>query len=394
MKKGLLLVAPLLLILGACSGGGSSSAPEESFPDAEYSVTYAEGVDGKGTITDAIGRQVEIQPGSYRKVVCIGAGALRLYSYIGELDWLCGVEDIDNSTLAERPKQFDKVARPYVLAGAEKFNTLPTCGVGGPQAQSAEAEKIAACEPDIVISEYEDVEKENALQESLGVPVITLRYGSSGLINNTLYGTLAMLGKVFNKEARAKEVIDFHHDSMKAIFDRTKGVTERKRAYICGLGNWGTTNQYQTAQNYEAFNIAHIDNVITGLPKDGVQPILEETFISLADKMDIMFFDAAAVKNIKGSGYDFSICKAFTTGEVYLQMAYNAYYSNVETALINDWFIAKSVYPSLFEDVDIAAKANEITAKFNGIALYDQIKAMPFSYGGYQKIANPTEFFA
>lgn len=393
MKKQLLLLMPMLLVATSCAPKPAQSSEEDIFPDAQYSVNYVPGADGTGVITDAIGREVTIKPGSYQKVVCIGAGALRLYSYVGDMNLLCGVEDIENTDADGRPAIFDNVARPYFMANNELFKTLPSCGKGGPQAQAAEAEKIATCDPDIVISEYEDVEKEDALQEQLGVPVITLRYGSAGLINNTLYGTLAMLGKIFGKEARAKEVIDYHHASLKAVYDRTKTVENRKRAYICGLGNWGTTNQYMTAQNYDAFNVAHVDNVVTGLPKDGVQAIEEETFVALSDKMDIMFFDAAAVKNIRKAPYDFSICKAFETGEVYLQMAYNVYYSNVETALINTWFIAKSVYPSLFEDVSIEAVANEVTAKFNGKALYDEIKALPQSYGGYQKIANPTEFF-
>ena len=51
------------------------------------------------TVTDMMGRQVEVIPGSYKKVVCIGAGALRMYSYIGDVNLLCGVEDIDNASL-------------------------------------------------------------------------------------------------------------------------------------------------------------------------------------------------------------------------------------------------------------------------------------------------------
>lgn len=393
MKKSLLLgLLPVVLGLAGC-GGASSTDSGEQFPQPDYQVTYEAKEGGKGIITDMVGRKVEIEPGSYKKVVCIGAGALRLYSYVGDVNLLAGVEDIDNVNAEGRPKMFDGVGRPYFIANKDLFQTLPSCGVGGPNAQKAEAEKILACHPDIVISEYEDVEKENALQEQLGVPVITLNYGAGGMVNNGIYSTLAMLGKVFNKEARAKELIDFHYASTKAVFDRTKGVKEKKKAYVCGLGNWGTTDQFMTAQNYDAFNVAHIENVVTGLPKDGIQKIDEEKFVTLANKMDVMIFDAAAVKNIKGKNYDFSICNAFKAGEVYLQMAYNAYYTNVETALINNWFVAKSCYPSLFEDVDIAAKANEVTKKFNGAELYDQIKALPQSFGGYQKVANPTEFF-
>ena len=56
-------------------------------------------------------------------------------------DLLCGVEDIDNTSLDDRPKMFDGVARPYVIAYEEVFSKLGSCGVGGPTAQTAEAEK-------------------------------------------------------------------------------------------------------------------------------------------------------------------------------------------------------------------------------------------------------------
>ena len=128
-------------------------------------------------------------PGSYQRVVCIGAGALRLYSYIGDVSLLCGVEDIDNETLSERPKMFDSVARPYVLAHSDMFASLPSCGVGGPNAQSPEAEKILTCEPDIVISLYGDADKANALQEQLGVPVVTLMTGPDSVFDESFNET-------------------------------------------------------------------------------------------------------------------------------------------------------------------------------------------------------------
>ena len=75
-------------------------------------------------VTDMIGREVTVIPGSYKRVVCIGAGALRMYSYIGNTALLCGVEDIDNESLADRPKMFDAAPRPYVLAFGDVFSTL------------------------------------------------------------------------------------------------------------------------------------------------------------------------------------------------------------------------------------------------------------------------------
>jgi iron complex transport system substrate-binding protein len=109
-----------------------------------------------------------------------------------------------------------------------------------------------------------------------------------------------------------------------------------------------------------------------------------------------MFIDAAAVKNIKPLYKEnpslFDSCKAWKEGNVYLEMAYNAYYTNYEIALINAWYIAKTVYPDLFEDIDMTQKTNEITKAFLGKELANEIFACPSSFGGYQKIDTATFF--
>jgi len=88
----------------------------------------------------------------------------------------------------------------------------------------------------------------------------------------------------------------------------------------------------------------------------------------------------------------FDTCKAWQEGEVYLEMAYNAYYTNYEIALINTWFIAKTVYPELFADIDMTEKTNEVTKVFLGAELAEEIFACPNSFGGYGKIDTETFF--
>ncbi len=350
------------------------------------------------TVTDMIGRQVTVTPGSYKKVVCVGAGALRMYSYVGDVALLAGVEDIDNTAVSERPQMFDSVARPYVLAYGETFNKLPSCGVGGPMAQAAEAEKILACEPDIVISEFEDVDKSNALQEQLGVPVITLSSGSKSVFDEKFAASMELLGKIFQQEEKAARLIKFVADEKAAIEAKVADIPEEDKpsVYICGLGNWGTTNHLMTAENYISFQVAGVKNVVSGLGMEGVGPIEEEKFVELGEQMDIIIMDAAAVKNIQPLYAEdktmFDTCKAWKNGEVYLEMAYNAYYTNYEIVLINTWFVAKTVYPDAFADVDLTAKTNEVTKVFLGAELADEIFACPSSFGGYGKIDTETFF--
>lgn len=386
MKRRVALIGIMLLLTVLCACGSQSQRTKGTGENAEI------------TITDMIGREVRVTPGSYKRVVCIGAGALRMYSYIGNPELLCGVEDIDNPTLTERPKMFDSVARPYVAAFGDTFATLDSCGVGGPSAQAAEAEKILSCNPDLVISEYEDVEKEDALQEQLGVPVVTLKAGPNGVFDAAFGDSMLLLGRIFENTERAEELISFVEAETQEIKERTAAIPEedRPRVYICGLGNWGTTDHLMTSQNYKAFEIANVKNVVTDLDHSGIQPIEEEKFVALGKDMDIMVVDAAAVKNIKPLYQQdqtmFDSCKAWNDGQVYLQMAYNAYYTNFETALINTWFLAKSAYPDLFADVDMTEKTNAVTKAFLGQELADEIFAYPDSFGGYQKINTATFF--
>ena len=389
MKKSVSLLLALLMLLSftGCAANRVNNAPP---PEQQ----------GPYTVTDMVGRTVEIEKGSYERVVCIGAGALRLYSYVGDMSLLCGVEDIDNTALENRPMMFDSVARPYVMANEALLQSLPSCGVGGPMAQTAEAEKILSCNPDIVISEYEDADKSDALQEQLGVPVITLTAGSDGIFGPEFGQSLTLLGNVFGAEAsdRATELISYINDELNQIRKRVEDVAEENRvnAYVCGLGNWGTTNHLMTAQSYKPFEVAKINNVVTGLGTDGPGAIEAEKFLSLGDSMDILIMDAAAVKNIAPLYAEdptmFDTCKAWQNGEVYLQMAYNAYYTNYEISLINTWYTAKVAYPELFADIPMDQKADRITEKFLGKPLAEAIFSCPSSFGGYQKIDTETFF--
>ena len=412
MKRTLALLLALLMLLALCACGQTEEAEKTEAPSEETAQTEeteepeqteeteepAPAEPEEIVITDMIGREVTVTPGSYQRVVCIGAGALRMYTYVGDVSLLCGVEDIDNASLEERPKMFDSVARPYILAYGESFAALPSCGVGGPQAQAAEAEKILACNPDIVISEYEDVEKEDALQEQLGVPVITLKAGPGGVFDESFAGSMRLLGVIFQNEEKAEQLVSYIEAERAEIERRTADIPEEEKpaVYICGLGNWGTTNHLMTAQNYIAFKVANVNNVVTDLEAPGIQAIEEEKFVALGEDMDIIIMDAAAVKNIKPLYAEnpamFDTCKAWQNGQVYLEMAYNAYYTNYEIALANTWFIAKTVYPDRFEDIDMTAKTNEITQMFLGQELADQIAAAPSSFGGYQQIDTETFF--
>lgn len=382
MKKSI-IVTLLALSLAAC---GSLTSPSASSSTKE-----------KTKLTDMNGRVVEVELGNYKKIVCIGAGALRLYSYVGDVSLLAGVEDIDNMAVTGRPAMFDGVARPYFIAHENEFKGLPSVGKGGPLAQAAEAEAILSCKPDLIISEYEDVEQADKLQEKVGVPVLTLKYGYGGVFDEAAKGSITMLGKVLGKDEKAAKLTSFIQNSKEDIEKRTANVTSDELVYICGLGNWGTTNHLMSAKEYIPFDLAHINNIGDELlTSKGIGPVEKEKLVSRYADIDKMIIDAAAIKNIKPLLQEdpnlFEGCKAVEEGEVYLEMAYNAYYTNLEIALANTYFAGKAVHPEAFSDIDIKAKLGEITNAFLGKDLSTEIYEYPQSFGGYQKITDLVSF--
>lgn len=91
----LLLAMVMALGLVGCGGKTPDAAPD---PEPDQST------DGAVTVTDMIGREVTVIPGSYQRVVCIGAGALRIYSYVGDAALLCGVEDMTTPRSLKGPR--------------------------------------------------------------------------------------------------------------------------------------------------------------------------------------------------------------------------------------------------------------------------------------------------
>ena len=64
LRKLISVLLTLGLVLSLFAFGGTAFAEDEI------------------TVTDMIGREVAVVPGSYQRVVCIGAGALRMYTAV------------------------------------------------------------------------------------------------------------------------------------------------------------------------------------------------------------------------------------------------------------------------------------------------------------------------
>lgn len=391
-----LLGAGASILLTGCGGAATSSSASSSINQPSSSSSAISSL-GKEEIIDMAGRKVTVDLDSVKKVLCIGAGALRLYSYINGTELLCAVEDIDNpSKNSELNKQFASSPRPYYMVYGDSLKSLPSCGKGGPSNQAAEKELIAAADPDLVISEYEDVSAADELQNAIGAPVLTLKYDTKNIFGEALYSSLRMIGKVTNKASRSEELVSYIEGAVTDLGNRTKDIQESDKdsIYLGCLGNWGVQDIYMTCKDYPLFKIDNIKNAVDDvLSVTGFQNIDKEAFFTL--NPDKIILDASGLSKFKTTykgtlKSSFDSLDAFTNGELYLQMPYNNYYTNIETALMDAYYDGSVSFPPAFSDVDIAKKSDEISKKFLGKELYADMCALPNSYGGFGKISLPS----
>lgn len=314
-------------------------------------------------VTDLLGRKVTANKEN-KRVLCIGASALRLYSYVGDMNKLCGVEEYETSSQ-------DKVKiRPYNYAYRDLFNKLPKVRTGGPM-QPANAEAILAAKPDIVFSLYNDVEKMNQLQSTIGTPVVCLSYGKSDPFSDDVYKSLNLIGQLVGTTARSTEIVSYIKDLRKDLNDRTKDIPdESKKSVFLGYNtyNGGAGEIGSSLVNYTCFKETNAKNVLSSSLNLGTNNSTIELEKLIELKPEIMFVDVANYGKLVAdykSDKKVSLEKipAFKNGEIYLQMPFNQYYTNIDIAMADCYFVGKTVFPNAFKDIDVTKKYDEVLSK-------------------------------
>lgn len=351
------------------------------------------------TVTDLLGREVTV-PEKINRVVCIGAGSLRLYTYVGDLSKLVGVEDVDKdgtgvgATLS---------IRPYKMVNKELFNSLPSCGMGGPQG-SADAEKILKLNPDIVFSLYtSDKAAMDDLQQKIGKPVVVLSYGKTEAFDENVKKSIALLGDILNRKERANELLSFISDTETYLSSIGEGIDRNKKAtvYLGCQSNYGTHGIESSSANYSIFDVSKIRNVLdeyvgkNGETFKGYQKSVDwEILVEM--NPDRIILDAGGLEHLKTQLKEkpeiFNRLSAFKKNEngeseIYLQMPYNAYYTNLETAYADAYFDAWVQYHDIAPEklnFNYVEKAREIYTLFLGKDCYDDVAKI--MYGGFQKL--------
>ena len=331
------------------------------------------------TVTDLAGRQVAI-PNRVERLVALGPGALRLVAYLGATDRIVGIEDF------EKRMARDPYVRPYASTLGEEFLGLPVVGAGGPGALP-DPEKILMCRPDLIVAVSIDPAQLDNIQAKTGAPAVYLSYGALGVWREEARRSLSLLGEVLGRSERAAALNGYVASLENDLKKRTADIDEKNRpsAYFGGLSYKGSHGLASTEGGYPPARMAGARNLADGLGKTGHFFVDKEQI--LVWNPDFIFVDAGSRpvldRDFEKNRDFYRLLKAAKSGRTLSLLPYNYYNTNIELALLNAYFVGKSLYPDRFKDISLEDKAGEIMETFLGIRPDREIPA-------YRKLRFPV----
>ncbi len=372
MKYSVVLTV-FLVFLGTlrCYAGGSAAGSAEGDGDPR-----AIELGTRITVVDGLGREISV-PRNPRAVICSGAGALRLLSYLGAQDRVVAVDDMEG----RRPR-FD--ARPYAFANPQ-FAALP---LFGEFRGHDNPELIAALDPQpqVIFKTFSVMGTDpRELERQTGIPVVVLNYGDLSSYRQDFYGALRTVALVMDRQRRAEEVIAFFEAAIADLDGRTADIPreEKKSCYIGGIAYRGPHGFQSTEPTYPPFMFVNADNVAYEPGKSLAE--LEHADVAKEQIVvwdpDVLFVDVSTLQSDPQASavYELQNDPAYTgltavrAGEVYGVLPYNWYTSNYGSILADAYFVGKVLYPDRFQDIQPSVKADEIYDFLLGEAVFQQL---------------------
>jgi len=215
--------------------------------------------------------------------------------------------------------------------------------------------------------------------------VVVLDYGDLYTYREKFYSALRTMALVMDRRERAEEVIAFFEAAIADLDGRTADIPreEKKSCYIGGIAYRGPHGFQSTEPTYPPFMFVNAAN----LAYDPGKSLAELEHADVAKEQivvwdpDVLFVDVSTIQSDPQASAVYELqndpayteLKAVRAGEVYGVLPYNWYTSNYGSILADAYFVGKVLYPGRFQDIQPAAKADQIYGFLLGEAVFQQL---------------------
>ncbi len=371
MKRIFSILMAAMMLLSGCAGTANESEPSQEPSNSETAEALEQTPEGR-TVVDHDGIEVDIPEQIDRIAVGnIGPMASVLTLFLGSGESIVGMSPMSMSA-----------AENGILG--ELFPELLDADTSFLQGSNINVEKLLTLEPDLVLIQSGQSEVRTQL-ENAGLTVVAFGVGTFKYdIINTYEAWIDLLSQIFPANDKMEEVTAYSKEVLELVQSRVSDIpeTERKRALF--LFQYDETQMVASGRNFFGqywCESAGAVNVAQDIEAGQATITMEQVYEWQPDVIFITNFTntkpADLYANAVGSD-DWSLVKAVQEQQVYKMPlgSFRTYSVSADMPVTLLW-VAKTIYPDLFSDIDTDAEVKDFYQRIYGVTLTDeQVAAM------------------
>ncbi len=336
-----------------------AATQEETASSQEETTTTEESASAdKIVIEDQLGKTIELDGVPQRVATTIMPFPYIFYAVVGNNDNLVGCNP--SSMVA-----YENSALKYMYPELKNADTsfVDTSFV-------VNVEELLKLEPDVVF-QWNYMDDEIAKMEEAGIKVVALQYGTL----DDLQTWIRIIGKMFQKEDRAEELIAYFNDNIDEVTAKISTLSEDDYSNILILSD----NLKVTGTGFANYWVEKSGavNPAKDLSGEALNVNMEQVYewnpsiIYIGNFTDLQPSDL--IDN-KLDGQDWSVVDAVQNKQVY-KIPIGGYRwdpPGIETPLMVKW-LAKIQHPDLFEDMDMYEEVSQFYKDVYNFELTDEM---------------------
>ncbi|MGI5892978.1 MAG: ABC transporter substrate-binding protein [Candidatus Merdivicinus sp.] len=373
----LLLSCTMALTALAGCGQTETSEPESSAVSSAETVSsessQAEESDTAEAdtivITDHADRQVEV-PANIERVVTtdILPIASVLTVFLGSADKIVGIHPSSMSA-----------AKSGLLG--ELFPEILNADTSFMEGGNLNVEQLLNLDPDVVLVNASSTELIEAI-ENAGIPAVAISPSKFGYdILETYDQWIDLLSQMFPDNSKSEEISAYSKEVYDMVQERVKDIPEEEKKSILFLYKYDDKQMITSGVSFFGQYWAEAvggKNAAEEVKADNANAVIsmEQVYQWNPDIIMITNFTTAQPEDLYNNtigGNDWSSVKAVEEQQVYKMPlgTYRSYTPSTDTPVTFLW-MAKTVYPELFEDIDITAEVKDYYQEMYGVTLTDE----------------------
>ncbi len=360
---------------GASSDAASSEAAEAAVQNSggsgeAVSVAAENEAEGTHKVIDHAGREVEV-PNKIERVVVGSFYPMPsvIAAYLGSAEKIIGIHPF---SMAAAKNGLLGELYPEILNASTEFI----------QGDEVNVEEVLKLKPDVVIGVGE--EEADALTKA-GIPAVVVSASSwKWDLLDTYVNWIDLLDQVFGEYEIGKKVQEYSKQTLDDITSVVSEIKDEDRVRVLFLFRYNENVMVASGRNFFGQKWCDMVGAVNVAEKEdgaAIQISMEQVYEWNPDVIIITNFTGAQPEDLYSNaigGDNWSTVAAVQNKRVYKMPLgfYRSYTPGTDTPVTLQW-LAKTVYPELFKDVDLNKVTKDYLKDFFGIELSDkQIEAM------------------